>query len=140
MRPIAAANALLMALLLVAAPLAAAEGEKGREKSEDAKLHRDARADHHRDNKTDDGNKTAKAEKARTHADAFRAAMTKWREAWKENATAIREGCRAVVLDHDNATKEEKRAWAHCIRDGYHQFFQALKLERKAWKAQQRGD
>lgn len=129
----------LVTVLLLAAPLALAGGddasEKGKAKAEERR--RDAREG----NETDDepraklhGAKEDRSAQRRAFHEAFVAKLREWREAWKENATAIRAACHAVVLDHDNASKEERRAWAHCIRDGYHQFFQALKLERKAWK------
>lgn len=143
MRTIASLTALMLALLVVAAPLALAGAEdraaKGKEKAEDAKA-ADAKAAHAKTRghgnltaEDDDGNDTRKEKRAGL-LDAFRARMAEWRASWKENATAIREACHAAAPDADNATKEERKSRAHCIRDGYHQLFAMMKLERKAWK------
>lgn len=55
------------------------------------------------------------------------------RASWLENATAIRAECRADAEDADraNSTKEERLAYAHCIRDGYRAW-------RVAWVAEMR--
>ena len=142
MRKIATLCALMLALLVVAAPFALAGGEshaeKGKTRAAEAKAMRHADAADANET-SDDARKADKAEKAETRrslAESFRAKLQQWRDAWKENATSIRAACHAVEPDQANSTKEEHKAWAHCIRDGYKQFFQALKLERKAWKAE----
>lgn len=151
MRPHASLYALLLAFLVVASPLALASGEshseKGRARAEEAKAASDERRDDDRDKDPtveaahdDREARENRSAKRAAFIDALRAQLQKWRDAWKENATAIRASCHAVAPDHENATKEEHRAWAHCIRDGYHSFLEALRLERKAWRAEWRAD
>lgn len=53
---------------------------------------------------------------------------------WLENATKVRADCHAAEKD-DNATKEERLAAAHCIRDGYKAFFEHLRADREAARA-----
>lgn len=97
------------------------------------------------DNETDDGNNThaqdgrARGAAARAehegglarpaHVLAFVERLHEIRAAWHENATSIREECRAQTFDHENATGTETRAYAHCIRDGYADMRAWLKSE-----------
>ena len=146
MRKTAILTALLMALLVVAAPLAVAAGEsqseKGKLKAAEAKAARAGKA-----------NETAADEGAAAMADKADKAghgkgkkglaadvmerLQALRDSWKTGASGVREACHAAEKPAgENATKEDHRAWAHCIRDGYHKLFEALKLERKAIKAE----
>lgn len=77
--------------------------------------------------------KTSK-EKAGKGAPQFLAAFHALRDSWHENATAIREACHAVEKDA-NATKEERKAGAHCIRDGYKAWFASYRAERREMPA-----
>lgn len=141
MRNFAILAALTLSLLALAAPLAHAGAEedrasRGREKADDGAKALDAKA-RGRGERADDAdkdNETAAKQKRAAFLDGFRAKMAEWRAAWKENAAAIREACHAAAPDPANATKEERKARAHCIRDGYHELFAALKMERKAWQ------
>lgn len=65
---------------------------------------------------------------------AFQARLRELRASWLENATAIREECHAAEKPGENATKEERREWAHCIRDAYKAWFDILRAERREAK------
>lgn len=152
-RILAPSIAILLALALLAAPLALARGgaddgeragkakeraAEAKDKAAEARSHaRDDAGNKTRDNKTDDAQKEGR----RAALDAFMDYFAALRNAWKDNATAIREACHAAE-PADNASKEERKSWAHCIRDGYKAFFEAMKLERKAlkeeWKAERK--
>lgn len=151
--------ALVLATALLATPLALAGGEgpsheKARERYEERALHR---LDHDDDNETEDENETDDDENGTSHrhrqnrhgrdenrtegrpawVSAFQEAVTALRASWAENRTAIQEECRAEKPD-ENATKEEKRAWAHCVRDGYKLWFDVMRAELKEIKAEMR--
>lgn len=143
MRNLPFACALLLALL-VAAPLALAGGEahaeKGRTKAAEARAEHPGKADETADEGPRPGRAAGKddAEERKAAADGVRARVKTLREALHADATGVREACHGAERD-DNATKEGRLAWAHCIRDGYHKLFEAFKLERKSlwssWRA-----
>lgn len=123
----------LAALGLLAAPAVLADGEGGADTAADAKGKaagkRAAAAE-----TADDGNGT----KRPAHVAALVERMAALRASWHEGATKVREDCRAQALD-DNATKEERLAYAHCIRDGYRELRAAhhadIRAARADWKA-----
>lgn len=114
--------ACILTLTLLLVPLAAAAkeaaGDKRAERAERA-LEKDDRHDEKK-------------------APAFLAAFRALRASWHENATAIREGCHAAEPDA-NATKEERAARAHCIRDGYKAWMTGYRAERREMRAHAAG-
>lgn len=73
------------------------------------------------------------SEGKRHNATAFatwRATLKSLLASWHENASAIRERCHAAEKP-DNATGNETKAWAHCIRDGYKAFLEGLRADLK---------
>lgn len=130
--------ALLLTGLVLAAPLAIADGagrsDEGKTRADEARGNATAsRDDHHddgeRDNRT--ARHAARAEAAANRTASFDSLMTRLetlRLSWTENTTRIREECRAD-FDAANASKEDRRAHAHCIRDGY-----------AGWRAEHRQD
>lgn len=157
------------ALGLLVAPAVMAGGEVGQAKSAEARANAEAmRANHThdanetRDNDTDDDNETDgnRSPKNHTrpesrgptnahvppHVTAFWTRMTELRAAWHENATQVREDCRATAAP-ENATGEDMSAYAQCIRDGYKDLRAWLRAELEdaradfraghaSWKAQ----
>ena len=126
-------TACILALGLLATPLALADADpasaKGQAKAAAAKAARDNRTH----NGTDDDNRTRgndTGEKPSWVA-AFQARLKALRESWQENASAIRETCHAAQKPADNASKETRLAWAHCIRDGYKAWLDEMRAERK---------
>lgn len=132
--------ALMLALTLLAAPVAlASRGEDRHEKREAAQAEHDDGPREDDDNETHGEarhkNATARQEwrenftARRTAAwDAFHAKVTLMRASWIENATRIREACH-VETPTQNATEEDRKADAHCVRDGY-----------REWRADNRAD
>lgn len=129
----------MLVLGLLLTPLALAEGGKGQVTRDASALHRgsheNATSDDHRNGTegrrhSDDANESRGHRKGADWA-AFRARFHELRESWHENATKIREECRESKPDA-NATKEERRDWAHCIRDGYKVWFDLFREERRA--------
>lgn len=158
-RILAPTLAILLALALLAAPMALARGggerdadDKAKDRAADAKdkaaearSHARDAANKTRDNKTaddDDAGKDNRTAGRRAALDAFRDYVSALREAWKANAASIRDACHAAEPGGDNATKEQRKSRAHCIRDGYKALFEAFKIERKAakeeWKAERK--
>lgn len=89
------------------------------------------RGAHHADgaddeNETDDDDARGRGHAKRAFRAEFVSQLAQLRASWLENATAIREACHAAEKD-ENATKEERLDRAHCIRDGYHAFFETLR-------------
>lgn len=124
-----------LALLAPAAFVLADEADPAAEARTKAAERRAAaqehRANHTHGNDTDDENETRerpdrpeRPERANHTAqrEAHRAYMARLHEiraAWHENATKIREDCHQKSADKPNATREDRIAYAHCIRDGY---------------------
>lgn len=142
---------ILLAGFLLAAPLVLAEGGRGDEHRQAADDHRAESSDDDAnetsdDNETDDDNETGDDESGESHGlsaesraawrenhtaliDSMIAQLQALRESWKENATAIREGCHTADLDHKNATHDERVSHAQCIRERYSE-----------WRADHRAD
>lgn len=119
---------LLLAAALLAAPVALAEGSDDRRRDGESKEKAFAARAEQAGN---DDNKSARAEERAAFRDNRTALFDRviaqlhaLRESWHENATKVREGCKSADIDHRNASKEDRTAHAHCIRDGY-----------KAWRA-----
>lgn len=138
-----------LALLLVLAPLALADGEDGRTKAEKHRAEAQTRHAEAETNDTDDdANETARAghasarasarENRSTAREAFLSGLADLRASWHENATAIRDGCRSSEFDRENATKEQKTEWAHCIQDGYASWRESHRAEIKDLREQLR--
>lgn len=51
--------------------------------------------------------------------ESFATSVATLRGSWHENTTATASACHSVTLDKENATKEERVAQAHCVRDGH---------------------
>lgn len=122
----------LLAIGLLATPFALAEGadRSGKGKaiaSEGSDRALNATDDDHRSNRSDDDAKPA-------WVAAFQARLRELRASWLENATAMREECRAAEKPGENATKEERREWAHCIKDAYKAWFDVLRAEKREAK------
>ena len=127
----------LLTLGLLATPFALAQADgasdKGQAKAAAAKAARENRTNNHtanhtgnhtRDGDNDTGEKPA-------WVAAFQARFKALREAWKENASEIREKCHAAEKPANNSSKDARLSWAHCIKDGYKTFLQDLRAERK---------
>jgi gas vesicle protein len=139
--------AILLMALLLAAPLAAADREDGRSsgkrQDDDARENRTAAL---RVNKTDDdherrgprdANATANWTANRTALfDRIMDRLASLRESWTENATKVREACHAKQIDHANASKDNRTALAHCIRDGYAKWRSENRAEMKELRAE----
>lgn len=115
----------LAALGLMAAPAVLADGgdhaddNAGKGQSKAAAMraaHAHAQGSYVHANETEDVNETGQRP---AHVTAFLTRMSELRDAWRNETAALREQCRAATIDHENATKEERLAWAHCVRDGY---------------------
>ena len=115
----------LAALGLMAAPAVLADGgdhanekaDKGQSKAAAMRAaHAHAQGSYVQANDTEDVNETGQRP---AHVTAFLNRMSELRDAWRNDTAALREQCRAAAIDHENATKEERLAWAHCVRDGY---------------------
>lgn len=124
---------------LLATPLALAEEGKGRSDQ--------ARADQNPDHDDDRAEHRDQTRAARENFTANRSALMErfldrlhaLHGSWQENATAIRETCRnATQVDHANETKENRTAWAHCVRDGYHEWRAEKRAELKELRAELR--
>ncbi|GEM_PF-4642770 len=99
MRPFLIAAILALGLLAAPVAFAARGGEKGAPSDVAAKAQ-------------DGGNRTSERHDA---LEGLLAAMK-----------GVRDGCHDTTLDHQNATHDEQRSWAHCIRDGFHALFEAI--------------
>lgn len=122
----------LLAIGLLATPFALADGADRSGKGKAIASERSDRAlnatdDDHRSNRSDDDAKPA-------WVAAFQARLRELRASWLENATAMREECRAAEKPGENATKEERREWAHCIKDAYKAWFDVLRAEKREAK------
>lgn len=118
--------AILILALLLLAPLAAAAKGSGRE---DAQAHADSmRGRGADDNETRDENRT------RGGFGAFvQGFLERWhalRESFHAKAADVREACRGDDVDRANMTGDEKRAWAHCVRDGMQELRNDWKMKR----------
>lgn len=123
--------ACILALGLLATPLALADG--------DASMKGKAVASSHakRGNATDDRDSNlTKNETSEKPAFilAFQLRMRELRESWRENASEIRESCHAMEKPGENATKDDRLAKAQCIKEGYAAWFKTLRAERKEAK------
>lgn len=121
--------ACLLLIAVLAAPLALADGAE-RARADKARADHapdaDDAADDARSNRTEsrrerahpwgDANATANQT---ARVEAFIAEVRAMHAAWGENATKVRDACKAQQIDKENATKEQRGAFAHCIRDGY---------------------
>ncbi|HUR68057.1 MAG TPA: hypothetical protein VM370_02340 [Candidatus Thermoplasmatota archaeon] len=163
--------AILLAIFLLAVPVALATGDHGGSRGRSSAHATDTDADDDGANETDDdaddadedegahadegddnddasdapSEKRLAAKDARDARSSARAGPASERRAliqdfleslhairasWHENATAIREACHSDdSFDHANATKDERTARAHCIRDGFSE-----------WRAERRAD
>jgi hypothetical protein len=123
--------AILLASLVLVTPLALADGGPGRSDAGKARA-AEERATHASHDDADPAARHAAREEAAANRTAlFERFMTRLeaiRASWTENATKIREDCRGD-FDHEDATKDERLARAHCIRDGY-----------ADWRAEHRAD
>lgn len=124
----------ILAIGLLATPFALADGGNHSGKGKAIASERSNRTlnatdddDHRSGNRSDDDAKPA-------WVAAFQARLRDLRASWLENATAIREECHAAEKPGENATKEERRAWAHCIRDAYKAWFDVLRAEKREAK------
>jgi hypothetical protein len=150
MRPIGSLTCLLLTALLIV-PVALADGE-GRSRAEEARAdhapHADDAADEARANNTDRPTREARAHPwadANATADhsarveAFIAEVRAMHTSWKENATSVRDLCQAQQIDKENATKEQRGDFAHCIRDGYAEWHAEHRASLKALRDEMRG-
>lgn len=135
---------LLVSFALLAAPVALADGDDtphaGKGKSDDARAaaatHRANESEHDDDNESADdrgrkldANRTAWRENHSAMIEGFVAQLKALQTSWHENATKVRESCKSATFDKENATRAERLARAHCIKDGY-----------AAWRAEHRAD
>lgn len=124
---------LLIIAGLALAPLAAAEGGRGSPPPA-ASAHREAAENH----SAQGDHKATDHTSASSRMAAFRTAMAAIMHSWQENATKVREDCRAAEKPANDSTHDERTQWAQCIRDGYHAFFAQMRAERQearaAWK------
>lgn len=128
----------ILALGLLLAPTALADGADGkriRGHAPDADDRRDARPEHAMRGQDDDDNRTlANATERRAAFAALLDRISTIRTSWLENATKVREACHDAEFDRANATKEEKRIHAHCMKDGYDALHKLMRAERRlAW-------
>lgn len=132
--------ALLMTILVALAPLAAAEGQ-GPSSNADKGQTKAAQMRANQANWTDDhGNKSGNHSKRNdTRFDAYHARIAQLVDMWLENASKIRDACHNATKPdaHNNTTtKEQRLAWAHCVRDGYASF----RAQLLGWRADARAD
>lgn len=111
---------ILAGLLLVPTALADSGGHA---KARSARAAEDDHGHHNEDEKKE-------LRHNETRWDAWHARVKALFASWHENASAIRERCHAVEKP-DNATREQRQAWAHCVRDGYKSFFDHLRADLK---------
>ncbi|HEX2021185.1 MAG TPA: hypothetical protein VHH36_00610 [Candidatus Thermoplasmatota archaeon] len=126
MRAIHVASLLTIAVMIVAGVAIAGgpseHASKGQEKAAEMRAAHNATGNDSDDNdtrgkpanRTRDDNGTRPAAVA-----AYWAALKEIRASWHENATKVREDCRAQAFDHANSTRDARVAHAHCVRDGY---------------------
>lgn len=123
---------LALTISLLATPLALADAGKGRS----------ARAEH--DDDDDDRHEDRAARENFTEnrsalMERFLGRLQAMQDSWHENATAVRETCRDTTeTDRANATKEEHKAWAHCVRDGYRDWRVVNRADLKELRAELR--
>lgn len=82
------------------------------------------------DNDTRDGRPAAVA--------AFHAALRALHASWHENMTQAREGCHAQTLDKENATRADRVAHAHCVRDAHKALHAAYRADLRELRAEMR--
>ena len=128
---------LLATALLV--PTAMAANGRAEQAKADAQAHRES------------GHATSDEHRPAWVAD-WHARMREIIQSFRENASSIRETCQAEHDADESATREDRLAMAHCIRDGYKTYFDELrearaqaraemKEARLAWREQhERGD
>lgn len=128
-------TACILAFGLLATPLALADADapsgKGRGKAEAAKAARENRTHNWTGNHTGDHARGNDTDDKPSWVEAFQARLRELREAWRENASEIREKCHAAPQPANDSHKDARRAWAHCVRDGYKAFLEELRAERK---------
>lgn len=139
MRP-AFLAALLAFGLLVAPAIAMAAPNSHAKASEAAAADHRAQKDAERANKTLDkdvarANRTAENgtdnETRPAYVTAFVERLRALRASLHENMSKVREGCHAQDFDHQNASKEQRKGWAQCVKNGYAKLFKAHREERK---------
>lgn len=136
---------LLLAAALLAAPVAIADGDRSHGdagKTRAAELRADHAPDHD-DNDTEDANETPRGKRNASYRENHTALIDRivesihaLRASWHENATKVREDCKAADLDHRNESKDNRTARAHCIRDGYREWRAAHTAEFKELREQ----
>lgn len=101
--------ALMIALALLAAPIAFAKGSHHEDDDDDDDAPRVAKTHAERNHTSDKANRTAD-----------RVAFRLFVDDWHDNATQIREACQASHDPANNSTTEKQ-----CVRDGYRTWWNA---------------
>lgn len=133
MRPILAA---ILALGLLVAPAMAMAAPNSHAKASDADADaRAQKASQRADKAIEKANRTADNdtdnETRPAYVTAFVERLRALRASLHENMSKVREGCKAQDFDHQNASKEERKGFAQCVKNGYAKLMKAYHADRK---------